>query len=438
MKDIWFSSKGFTNIPEYLLIPNFTICFEDSKYQINSLLADFISPKISRIHQAEPFCSSITIPIKDPNHFFNNIVFSLRGNSLSVNDQSIFFYLYVFNFLENEDVVLSLEELKPTKLTKENIISIIEHKIQANFSIKNELSFLASNFFDIPYEQLSMLSSDILSKVFQNENFIAETEDVVLHFVNKIVDEKGDDYKILYNFILYENLSNEKIIDFLNNFDSCDLSGQIWYSLCQRMSKSINSNIVSHRYHQNNQNDKNQRTLKPELTEIKFRYYEGFVFNGILSYLTRQTNRNIQDAGLITASSSSIIGDRQQFHPKMVLNMSKSSYFMSKDVKDSWIMFDFKNMEIQISHYVIRTYGDTFNSHLKSWILEVSSDGHEWTVVDRRVTDYSLKEDWGTSAFKCSIKKRSRYVRLTQTGPNHRDTNCLLLCSIDFYGKLYK
>lgn len=441
MKDIWYSSKGLANIPDYQLTPDFTIGFENHEYKINSVLADFISPKISRIHQSDSCFSKINIPIKDPNFFFKNVISSLHGNSLQINDQNIYFYLYLFNFLENNEVVSLLEKSTSTQLTKENIISIIQNKTLNNFSINSEISFLASNFFEIPYELLSCLSPDILARTFQNDGFKADSEDEVINFVNKIVDEKGSNYQILYDYILYENLSNEQIFYFLNNFDFYDISGQIWYSLCERMTKSSNTNTVSNRYRCQSfdlQSKKEQQLLKHELTETKFRYYEGFIFNGILSFLTRETNRNIQDAGLITVTSSSIYRDRIQFHPKMTLNISDSSYFMSKDESNSWIMFDFKNMEIQISYYVIRTYGDTSNSHLKSWILEASENGQSWIIIDRRVTDYSLKEDWGTAAFKCSLKKRARFIRLTQTGPNHRDTNCLLICSIDFYGKLYK
>lgn len=435
MKQIWYSSKGFSNIPGHQLKPDFTICFENCEYRINSILADFISPKISRIHQSEPFFSKINIPIKDPNFLFQNIISSLHGQCLQVSDQTIYFYLYLFNFFENNDIVASLENLKPTQLTKKNIISIIKEKVQMHFSINSEISFLASIFFEIPYRELSTLSPETLAKVFQNGNFKADSEDAVLNFVDQIFNEQGDEYQVLYDYILYENLSNEKIYTFLSNFSFYDISGKIWSSLCERMSKISSPNNAAHRYQPA---IKEIQSFKPELTETKFRYYEGFVFNGILSSLTKETNRNIQDAGLVTATSSSIYGDRNQFYPKMILNLSDSSYFMSKDLPNSWVMLDFKNMEIQVSHYVIRTYGDTSNSHLKSWILEASKDGQEWSIIDRRVTDYSLKEDWGTSAFKCSLKKRARFIRLTQTGLNHRDTNCLLICSIEFYGKLYK
>lgn len=443
MKEIWYSSKGFANLPKHQLTPDFTICFENIEYKINSFLADFIFPKISQIHQSDPLFSKIEIPIKDTDFYFQNIISSLQGQSLQINEISIYFYLYIFNFFENEEIVSILENLKPTKLTKENIVSIIEEKTQTVSSIENEISFLAPIFFEVPYKKLSNLNPEVLSRIFQSKTFYANSEDEVLDFVNKIVDDKGDDYQILYDYVLYENLSNDKIYYFLNNFDFYDISGQIWNSLCQRMTRSSSSNTNKENNRYRNQifnlpNRKEKQQTKSELKETKFRYYEGFTFNGILSSLTRETNRNIQDAGLITASSSSIYGDRLQFHPKMSLNLSDSSYFMSKDEPNSWIMLDFKNMEIQASHYVIRTYGDNSNSHLKSWILEASKDGHEWTVIDRRVTDYSLKEDWGTSTFKCSVKKRARFIRLTQTGLNHRDTNCLLLCSIDFYGKLYK
>lgn len=52
---------------------------------------------------------------------------------------------------------------------------------------------------------------------------------------------------------------------------------------------------------------------------------------------------------------SSVYSSSKDDLQKHVVEYDSYSYFYSKDVKDSWVKFDFKNKKVKLSHYSIKT-----------------------------------------------------------------------------------
>jgi hypothetical protein len=98
----------------------------------------------------------------------------------------------------------------------------------------------------------------------------------------------------------------------------------------------------------------------------------------MIGYLTLKCGGNVHDNGLIEVTASSICGSSPSYHPKNAVDLqNRSSFFESKGEPNSWICYDFKDMEITPSHYSILSYPSepNQNDHPKSWCLEVSVDG---------------------------------------------------------------
>jgi hypothetical protein len=53
-------------------------------------------------------------------------------------------------------------------------------------------------------------------------------------------------------------------------------------------------------------------------------------------------------------------------------------------------------------------------------VLESSLDGKVWTEIDRKKANNDLHVRTATASFAASNSGKRRFIRLTQTGPNHR------------------
>lgn len=175
-------------------------------------------------------------------------------------------------------------------------------------------------------------------------------------------------------------------------------------------------------------------------SEIKiFSFNESDPLNGIFKFLTVKTHGNIHDNGTIEVKSDNILtshikGEGQsRSHPKNLLNDdSKSFYRPDKSTDNFYIQFDFKNMEVEISSYTIRTAGSG-HANLKNWVFLISDDQSKWTQVDIHI-NYIFSSQ--TVNFEVNTKRFVRYARISQIGPPSDSSFRLWINAVEFYGKL--
>lgn len=105
----------------------------------------------------------------------------------------------------------------------------------------------------------------------------------------------------------------------------------------------------------------------------------------------------------------------------------------------SWICFDFKDRRIIPTDYTIRSGPWTPNcGHPKNWVIEVSNDNNEWSIIDEQKDSDFLNGPRLAHTFKIEKQniKKIRYFRLRQTGENLAGGNVLEFESIEIYGRL--
>jgi hypothetical protein len=74
-------------------------------------------------------------------------------------------------------------------------------------------------------------------------------------------------------------------------------------------------------------------------------------FDGIISYLTLKYGGNVHDKGLIETTSNGVYGS---YYLKNTLDLqNRDSFFHSNGESNSWICYDFKDMEVAPLHYSI-------------------------------------------------------------------------------------
>jgi E3 ubiquitin-protein ligase HECTD1 len=137
----------------------------------------------------------------------------------------------------------------------------------------------------------------------------------------------------------------------------------------------------------------------------------------------------------ITASS---IADPQSFPLRHVADFENQSMFYTKNEANSWICYDFKDIQIKVTHYSIRSRRDHNRNHLRFWILEGSTDGLKWVKIDDRQNDTSLNSTGAISTFSISesFEEAFQMIRIRQTGKSSSNNDRLVVNAIEFFGVL--
>jgi hypothetical protein len=159
--------------------------------------------------------------------------------------------------------------------------------------------------------------------------------------------------------------------------------------------------------------------------------------DGIMSYLGGKCGGNVHDKGVVTITSKSIAYDKDtEYAPRNVANFAEKSEFWSKNSSEQWIRWDFQKKSILPTHYSV---GSGLGWALRSWVIEGSMDGTNWTELDRRSDNSDLHGGhWTVASFPISHPIECRIIRLTQTGENHRKDLSLAMSVFEVFGTLFE
>jgi hypothetical protein len=191
-------------------------------------------------------------------------------------------------------------------------------------------------------------------------------------------------------------------------------------------------------------------THKPRETPMvgkQFPLSEESPLRGIIAYLTKEYGGNVHDQGIVKVSSSGAYTDQPETSAKVVADLKAKSCFVSifhkkdediPETANNWICYDFKNRRVIVTHYAVRSmYNGYVNGpNLKSWLIEVSLDGCEWTEIDHRESNADLNAKNVTRTFSVLRRETGRFVRLVNIGHNHFNSDMLCISSFELFGSL--
>ena len=420
------SARGMRNVPRG---DEFVFSFKDVSYKSCSVVADFLSPVIGMIHASDPLCSQFCFDFGDPHRYFEMVLQLADGCVCSAEPAAIPFILKVSQVLKNDELFeMAAATQDEGTWNVSNIVEIIKESRNLGVLCEKELDFLAENLYCFDEGELLDLDFEAMAYVLRSDKLIVKSEDWVFGLVKSMVDARGGEFIGLYDYVLFENLSEAEIKTFLKSISFSQVSPRIWHSLNNRMIGMPKHESKRYIY------TRSDGVLEKQVAEVP--YIAGLEVTGLLA---RNIRSFVSQAPGIRVTASSIYHSGVHL-PSSILNFEDhTSYFMSDDQPMSWIQIDLDSFTVALTHYELRSFGNTLNSHLRSWTLSGSQDGDSFETLDVRNDDESLRKDWAAVTFECSQPSSThfRYIRLTQTGPNHRGTNILLLRSIDFYGKVF-
>lgn len=190
-------------------------------------------------------------------------------------------------------------------------------------------------------------------------------------------------------------------------------------------------------YHQYKENHNEIHKFKGH--QIEYDGNSSNALNGIINYLTKESDGNLNDKGIVIATSSSIQGS--SFLPKFAMDFDiNSNYFHTNDEEHSWLQYDFQKRKVFPTHYSIRSRSTSSGYRPKSWIIEGSNDSKNWKTLDSRQEITGLQERNAILTFDIKSQPNQnesyQYLRIQQTGPNTSGYHHLIFSALEFFGTL--
>ena len=142
---------------------------------------------------------------------------------------------------------------------------------------------------------------------------------------------------------------------------------------------------------------------------------------GVFEYLLEEFGSDLRGIVQVTASSRSAESQ----------GLVRGLDWWTDDAPESFVQFDFGSSCLRLSAYNLRSFS------LLSWVVEVSSDGSTWKVVDERSLEEAPKSP---TTFTCAMPAEvfARFVRIRQTGPDTQGENVLCIIRIELFGDLQR
>lgn len=469
LKNIIFkNTKSFDDTEDFRFI------FGDEELKTNYLFAEFISPRVSQIHQIDPTINYINMKsIKRIDKSILKCVDELsRGNSIEVTKENIDGLQQISIVLGNAELFSKINELFDGQNEEEQIektllsLQFIENEMfvpssQLYNQCETIIDFIANHFYLIEEEKLLKIPKNILYSILCNQKLKLKNEDSLFDFINKLFEENNnsnndndDEYPSkteFYETIEFTSLSEEKMNEFLLNFDSNDMTKTLWSKLvkCFYLNQEIVSKVktVEERMslHQTRYSkfDVENKEENEKYITIEYDNDQNNRFKGIITKLGRGDPSNVNKEKIIDVSFS-YNGNLQQHQANLFDFNDDKKYFHSEDKPNSWVCYDFKERKVKLSHYSIRSHGVSgkTNNRMKTWVIEGSNDNNKWEIIDKRENEESVVDVSASNTFKINENTPTndfyRYIRIRQTAVNSNNNNYLVLPMMEFFGTIHE
>jgi hypothetical protein len=278
-----------------------------------------------------------------------------------------------------------------------------------------EIEFAASHFYELDLEQLKGIDISILERIVSSQSLRLQKEESLLDFIFSL----DEDPIVLLPYVRAEFLSAEAMNQLLETLSVWNLNPLIWDSTCRRLRLPVSAQRSESRF------------ARQPLAKVEFPMQESRSRNRIITYLTKKHGGNVHELGIVAMSAA--YPDTSKRVLKNLVNPASNQWYSSLNAPDQWVCWDFREMRVTPTHYTIKSF------KLKSWVLEGSMDGENWTEIDRQKDTKDFKAGWATESFGVANPAEFRLIRLTQTDRNHHldeGTDELILDIVEFFGTL--
>jgi hypothetical protein len=393
--DVCLSFATIKNIILGRIQEDFEFVVAGQRYKCPRIVAELLSPRVCLSHAVDQSIAEYFVEASDSSDQFDLFMSLGSGSTISVTKANVDFFLCLSREFGNSNVHISLLE----HFASDVLGSQIPDWSTLDLFSEALIGRISSKFSGLTRSELDAIPVSVLFSILSHHLLKISTEDDLFSYIGSRLCSDPEYFDLL-QFVRFEYLSTEYISDFLSALPH-SIDRRLWESISQRLVRPVK--------------------------EVEFLPIDWNSFKGIISYLTRKHGGNVHDNGIVKIASKSLGSGSVED----VADFSSDSYFMSRDEPDQWIRWDFHGMRVHPTHYTISAY------RLKSWVVDGSLDGINWTKIDRRRDNEILKYgNWVTRSFTISKSAECRFIRLTQTDKRHDGYDYLGIQACEFFGTL--
>lgn len=430
---ISFNASSILDIPLKKYDEDFEFIVNGEKFKTSRIVADLLSSKVIQFHFSDPTLKEYSFHTKE-NGDFQKILDFIISRKVNIHQEDIPYLLEILEILDNQSIKIYNNDVNtPISLDSAFDQIVLHERYNKYYSsqLAKDIEYISNNFYDIKenhFQILKNLKLETIEMIFNNPNLKIKSEDQVITFINKMYSENND-FSILYEYVNFHNVTKNKMSEFLNIFSIFDITSKIWESFSTIIQQTAIDYIE---FMQNNQHNSRYNI------DIDIKYEKNHEFEGIIQFLKKKNQNNLNKVLEIT--SSSIYSNNIALSPQNVIKYDDlKSCFESENENDSWICFDFKDKRIKFTNYTVSTNDwEKGQGHLRSWVVEVSNDENkkDWKIVDKQENCDLLNGKRCVHTFSIQNSEIFRYIRLRQIGPSWSGNSYLNINSIEFYGTL--
>lgn len=118
--------------------------------------------------------------------------------------------------------------------------------------------------------------------------------------------------------------------------------------------------------------------------------------------------------------------------PSTLIEEDPIRHWFTESDGNAWVLFEFKELYIQPTHYGIWSHGGS--STLRNWSFQASNDRSNWIVLSTHNNDESIKEPFSEHIWPIDTNGFWRYFRIIQTGNNWSGNRWLYMQRVEIWG----
>ena len=226
--------SGFKNLIGLPLEDDFTFDTGSKKYAVPRVVAAFFSPAVSHLIKSDPLVD--VFHITDYDDQFQHIYKMMKGETVTIEDNSVDMLAYIADQLANQELVSILQrDNSNNHFRNETILVRIKRRNYLSLDLSHEFKYLAENINEFDVKDIVDLGPRVLSEYFAYLPDQADPHTVYNIVIEAIKQFSNQEACILFRFINFMSLSTELILSFLDLVQPEQISKEVWISLSKRL-----------------------------------------------------------------------------------------------------------------------------------------------------------------------------------------------------------
>ncbi|EAX87722.1 hypothetical protein TVAG_436140 [Trichomonas vaginalis G3] len=388
------SVAGLSNPGKNTLPLDFCFIVNGKKYYCYSLYADFLSPKIAKLHEQDPKLDKFEINIEDEFETFDLALQLMYGEEISPNALQSNYLNKLGKILENEEICKATEQWCEQMSPQDAILLLIHNPDQGRYK-DIAVEIVAKSMYELNSGDLKDVPVQILNEIFVNPKLAILNEETFFTIIMDLINLKGPEYRALLSHVDFHHLSTDSMKKFVDTVSTHDVSSVLWRSLHKRLTMEVKERRIQTRY------------IKKE---IPIPYDDKDPHNGVFTYLRKQCGgKNPVDAHLVELKS----GDTEcSVAAKLLLDYGTKARWYLAEKENNTLTFDFKHGKFALSAYTITSgSSSSYWEYPTSFIWEGSNDDKKYELIDEKKDNKDLGANEKTYTWKCNLSQLYRYIR---------------------------